>query len=437
MKKFSFGIIALLLMGAGCPSLPWMSQTQTPPAHIPPSDAPTTPSIPKAPEGWQTYENVVHGFVFSYPGDVAWGVGGYNLSDTVASFDLGTQVSSTSAESVPTTELAIRTIPATDSRIRDCFFSESRWPDEANGIKTSHVTIGGRDVCLAVEQDAGAGNYYSSYAYGVKHDDEVIVLNFVVHSVNCLNYENPATQCVAFDEARDTKGFEEIVGTLGFTDDHKQASIDLSLFEQISKTDDTNVRQIGLTYAHLNAYENAAVQREFNRLVDEEVQKIVAQFKEDAGDVSAEDLGSAAGPWTLSLDTYQYAAPNNRVSVVFEWSEYTGGAHPNTFYQTMIFNLTTGKEEQLAEVFKEDVDYLQALSDYAIPELTRRNDIAEFTDAEWIASGAAPSSDNYASTYLSDAGVVVIFGPYQVAAYAAGPSEVVIPYSALQGKLVL
>lgn len=436
MKKISLGIIALLLLGAGCPSLPWMPQTSTQPTPTPSEQVPTNPSIPKPPTGWETYENVVHGFAFSYPQDAIWGMGGYTLDDTVASFDLGTKVASTTAQSVPTTELSIRTISAVDQRIKDCFFSESRWPEEATGIKTSHLMIGGRDVCLTVEQDAGAGNYYSSYAYSVKHDDEFIVFNFVVHSVNCLNYEDPATQCVAFDEARDTKGFDEIVGTLGFTAP-KEASIDLTLFEQITKNDNTSVRQIDLTYVHLNAYGENGVQEEFNRLMDEKIQKIVAQFKDDAGEVSAEELGSAAGPWTLSLQTYQYPAPHNRVSVVFEWSEYTGGAHPNTFYATMIFNLTTGKEEQLAELFKENVDYLKALSDYTIPELKRRDDLADFTDEDWIQSGAGATSDNYAATYLSDSGVVVIFSPYQVAAYAAGPSEVVVPYSVLQGKLAL
>mgnify|MGYP000617893958 FL=1 len=179
------------------------------------------------------------------------------------------------------------------------------------------------------------------------------------------------------------------------------------------------------------------MQATFNTLVDAKVNATVAQFKTDAGEVSADELDSALGPWTLFLDYQVYPAPKGRVSVVLEWSEYTGGAHPNSFYETLVFNLATGKEEKLADLFVPGVDYLKTLSDLSIAELTRRNDLVDFTDSNWITDGAGPKADNFAASYLSDSGLVVIFGPYQVAAYAAGPSEVVIPYSALQGKLVL
>ncbi|MEO5927883.1 MAG: DUF3298 domain-containing protein [Patescibacteria group bacterium] len=436
MKKLSFGIIAMLLLGAGCPvALPWVHpETQT---AVTPSDAAQSPSIPKAPNGWRTYENVVRGFLFSYPEQATWNMGGYNLEDTVASFDLGSQVTSMTAQSVPTTELAVRVIPTTDLRIKDCFFSESRWPEEATGIQTTHVSLGGRDVCLTVESDAGAGNYYSSYAYSVINGNEVIILDFVVHSVNCLNYEDPESQCVAFDETRDTKEFEGIVGTLGFTGEPEASAIDMTLFEQISKTDNTSARQISLTYPHLSTYPDNAAQTEFNRLVDEHVSKAVAQFKKDVGDSSPEEIGSASGPWYLAIDAHTFAAPKGRVSVVFTLSEYLGGAHPNTFYETLVFNFNTKKEETLAEFFNEGVDYIQAVSDYSVNELKRRYDMQDLTDDDWIQNGAGPSANNYMTTYLSDSGVVVLFPPYQVAAYAAGPSEVVVPYSVLQGKISL
>ena len=319
MKKTLLCLAAVLLLGAGCTSsFPFFTlaqQTQVPspsPTEVTPTPTSTPPTVPA---GWRTYENVLHGFSFSYPEGAVWNMGGYNLDDTPASFDLGTQVTATSVQSVPTTELAVRIIPASDPRIKNCFFSESRWPEDANGIVTSHLTLGGRDVCLAVEQDAGAGNYYSSYAYTIAHGDEYIVLNFVVHSVNCLNYEDPATQCVAFDEARDTKGFADIVGTLGFTGNAPKTQLDISLFKETTKEDKTKVREISLSYPHLDGYSDATVQAAFNTLVDAKVNATVAQFKTDAGEVSAEELDSALGPWTLFLDYQVYPAPKGRVSL--------------------------------------------------------------------------------------------------------------------------
>ncbi len=53
-------------------------------------------------------------------------------------------------------------------------------------------------------------------------------------------------------------------------------------------------------------------------------------------------------------------------------------------------------------------------------------------DEEMMKSGASPRADNYRAVSITKKGLWVTFDPYQVAAYAAGPQHVLVPYSALK-----
>jgi hypothetical protein len=132
-------------------------------------------------------------------------------------------------------------------------------------------------------------------------------------------------------------------------------------------------------------------------------------------------------------------ATNDLVSVAFGVSTFgEGAAHP--MHYTVVFNydLRAGRQLKLADLFKPDSDYLKIISDYAIKDLTEQIS-AETSggdpDTDWIREGAGPKEENYRSWNLSDKGLEINFDPYQVASYADGPHEVVIPLSALQDVL--
>jgi hypothetical protein len=59
------------------------------------------------------------------------------------------------------------------------------------------------------------------------------------------------------------------------------------------------------------------------------------------------------------------------------------------------------------------------------------------SDENWLADGTSPDRENFLAIVLEPTGFRVFFSPYQVAAYAAGPFEVVIPYAALVDDLNL
>ena len=126
-------------------------------------------------------------------------------------------------------------------------------------------------------------------------------------------------------------------------------------------------------------------------------------------------------------------ANDNIVSLKFLDSEYAGGAHPNYQSFTMNVDMKTGRELQLSDLFKPDSNYLKVISEYAVADLKKR--LTDMSDDEWIKNGAGADADNYRSWNITKKGLLINFDPYQVAAYAAGSQEVIIPYEKLKDIL--
>ncbi|HYT50322.1 MAG TPA: RsiV family protein, partial [Pyrinomonadaceae bacterium] len=110
-----------------------------------------------------------------------------------------------------------------------------------------------------------------------------------------------------------------------------------------------------------------------------------------------------------------------------------GAAHGNSMTVVLNYDVKNGKKLTLADLFNPKSNYLKTISDYCIKELKERakkDDSMIFADQ--LASGAGPHADNYRAWAITKKGLWITFDPYQVAAYAAGPQYVLVPYSALK-----
>lgn len=126
-------------------------------------------------------------------------------------------------------------------------------------------------------------------------------------------------------------------------------------------------------------------------------------------------------------------ANDNIVSLKFLDSEYAGGAHPNYMSFTMNVDLKTGRELELRDLFKPNSDYLKAISEYAIADLKKRQ--PDVTDDTFVKDGASADAANFRSWNITKKGLLINFDPYQVAPYAAGSQEVIIPFDKLKDVL--
>ena len=176
----------------------------------------------------------------------------------------------------------------------------------------------------------------------------------------------------------------------------------------------------------------------FNREARGLITKDVAAFKTEENSQEV-DPGSETPAETLdsSLDIgYEVRrATDDLISVEFSEGAYSrGAAHPNSSTTVLNYDIKNGKKLALADLFNPKSNYLSVISAYCIKDLKdqSKRDKDSMLDVEMLKSGASPRADNYRAWVITKKGLWITFDPYQVAAYAAGPQFVLVPYSALK-----
>ena len=145
-------------------------------------------------------------------------------------------------------------------------------------------------------------------------------------------------------------------------------------------------------------------------------------------------LPSYANDWTMNISNEIYKYSDDIQSVVFNIGFYTGGAHPNSGYKSYTFDVKQGKELTLNDVFVNGAVPLEIISKLAQEDLKKQ--LGDMTDASMLEAGTtAATPDNYKNWALTPNSLIFFFDPYQVAAYAAGPQKVEIPFTTLHTLL--
>jgi hypothetical protein len=166
-----------------------------------------------------------------------------------------------------------------------------------------------------------------------------------------------------------------------------------------------------------------------NQEIKGQIDKEIGDFKKEFE--SPDARGSRESPNTFDAEYFVEMADKNLVSIAFAVSTfYSGAAHPNHYTSVFNYDLNAGKRLELADLFKPNSNYLQTISDYCIKDL--KEQLGPEPDVDWIKRGAAAEPDNYRSWNITPKGLEITFDPYQVASYAEGPHEVVVPYSVLK-----
>lgn len=178
----------------------------------------------------------------------------------------------------------------------------------------------------------------------------------------------------------------------------------------------------------------------FNREARNLVTKDVAAFKtgeSDEGNAGSE-LPVETQQSSLDMGYEIRFATNDLISVEFTEATYeAGAAHGNSATTVLNYDVRSGKKLALADLFNPKSNYLGVISSYCISNLRDRakREQDSMIDEDMMKTGAAPQASNYQACAITKKGLWVTFDPYQVAAYAAGPQHVLVPYSALKDIL--
>lgn len=190
--------------------------------------------------------------------------------------------------------------------------------------------------------------------------------------------------------------------------------------------------EIFATYPEISGVEAA---EKFNSVVKSRVTELIDGYKKQLADYSEEDVKSLPAEVGLEQQIgYDVIMANNDfVSLLLSDYAYLGGAHGMTTYSPINYDLKNSRELQLADIFEPNSGYLKTLSEYSIADLKKRT--GDMSDDEWISRGAGAEKENFSNWNLTKKGLMITFEPYQVAAYAAGPQTVIIPYDRLKSLL--
>lgn len=169
-------------------------------------------------------------------------------------------------------------------------------------------------------------------------------------------------------------------------------------------------------------------------LMDDFVDDTIREFKRQGNfdSLTPEDIQimglSDTRKESIAID-FEETQGEDTASYVYTIFVDTLGAHPNAFYRTFTFDLATGSELSITDLFVPRSDYLKRLS--AIAEFELAKSLKDFADIDYIRQGVTPEALNFQSFAIEGESLVLIFPPYQVAPYAAGTQKVSIPLSQL------
>ena len=176
-------------------------------------------------------------------------------------------------------------------------------------------------------------------------------------------------------------------------------------------------------YPFVGAIDNGQVNIEISNFIE-----IIKDFFKNSV-ANIEDWG---GDNTLRIYYETYELNNNFVSIRFEISEYTGGAHPMNYSKSFNYDLKKNKIINLSDILDSNKNYLNSISEKTIQYLLKINTDNGITDEDWIREGASPKEENFQTFTFNKNNIVFSFDAYQVAAYAAGRQEISFPFTSIK-----
>ena len=114
-------------------------------------------------------------------------------------------------------------------------------------------------------------------------------------------------------------------------------------------------------------------------------------------------------------------------SIRFHVDYYNAGAaHPNHYFIVVNYDLKNDRPVEFKDLFKDRSKALMVLSQASKTALDK-------PDFPLFEEGLQQKEENFKNWNLTEDGLRLSYDPYQVAPYAAGPQEVLVPFSEIKG----
>lgn len=129
--------------------------------------------------------------------------------------------------------------------------------------------------------------------------------------------------------------------------------------------------------------------------------------------------------WYLDISGDSSVVGEDYFTTVVQISEYLGGAHPNTYTQIHSFDLQSGNQIRIADRF--DINLVKSYAEKRFREKNKLSPDDRLDDNGFLfEDGVFVLPENMG---LTPEGLLLYYNAYEVAAYANGPTRIVIPYN--------
>lgn len=196
----------------------------------------------------------------------------------------------------------------------------------------------------------------------------------------------------------------------------------------------SNELNINMQIPIITGLKDIALQQQLNQQIMDKVNQAKEDMAKNVQELKQYIDSTGRPPVPLELYvTYNQMSTGSVFSLAVETYEYTGGAHGMTWKD--YYNIDTQNNQLLTlqGLFKENVDYKSIINQ----EINRQIQLSRQTgDSIYFEGvlGFKSIADNQ-NFYIDGDNLVICFGQYEIAPYAAGMPEIKIPLNLLKQNL--
>lgn len=134
--------------------------------------------------------------------------------------------------------------------------------------------------------------------------------------------------------------------------------------------------------------------------------------------------------WFLTIDIKVLKQSQNYLALKYIHADYAGGAHGNTSISYINYNPKTNQPITLNSLIdtKHKTDLLR-IAESIFRKNEKLTPVQALTDLYFFDKGIFSLSENF---YVGNKGLVFLYNPYEIKAYAAGTTELLIPFADLK-----
>jgi hypothetical protein len=210
--------------------------------------------------------------------------------------------------------------------------------------------------------------------------------------------------------------------------DTKNLKFDTKIIHEVNNKVKDNTYVIDFKYPVIDGLTNQEVQNNINNDLKTKAETWIKNYKKDNQVVSSEFLTVVTNNWlsikfTISIDKSTWPPLNK----------------PLYNIMTLNYDLNSGKEVHLENLFKPSSNYLPVISDAALADLKEQlknnSDLSNISEAD-IKEITAPKPENYRNFLFNNKGITIIFVNDKISHRKANYPKVLILYGKIENLFV-